>query len=91
MRINIKGFELIIHNLQLSWFCENNLLMYHENLFDRVLFLFHSILEKDEGKEFDNSLNFLFLALRINSVILEQGSIVEKYIQQDNVLFIYAN
>ena len=67
--------------------------MYHENLFDRVLFLFLSILEKNEGKEFDNSLNFLLLALRINSVILKQGSIMEKYIhlQQDNVLVIYAN
>ena len=67
--------------------------MYHENLFDRVLFLFLSILEKNEGKEFDNSLNFLLLALRINSVILKQGYIMEKYIhlQQDNLLFIYAN
>ena len=41
------------------------------------------------------SLSFLLfkLALRINSLILKQGSIMEKYIQkqQDNLLFIYAN
>ena len=38
-------------------------------------------------------LTFLLLALRINSVILKQGAIMEKYIhlQQDNVLVIYAN
>ena len=36
--------------------------MYHENLFDRVLFIFLSILEKNEGKEFDNSLNFFIIS-----------------------------